>query len=94
MIVATEQSSSVIYNAGDVFSLNTATQGLGGTGTLTWTVGPEDITGDTISIPASEISLGTAVITNDIGEGVPNLTYAAQGTPLVYLAASSSLYSD
>ena len=94
MIVATEQSSSVIYNAGDVFSLNTATQGLGGTGTLTWTVGAEDITGDTISIPASEISLGTAVITNDIGEGVPNLTYAAQGTPLVYLAASSSLYTD
>lgn len=94
MIVATEQSSSVIYNAGDVFSLDTSTQGLGGTGTLTWTVGVEDITGDTISIPASEILTGTATIENDIGEGVPNLAYAAQGTPLVYLAASSSAYSD
>ena len=94
MVVATEQSSSVIYNAGDVFTLDTSTQGLGGTGTLTWVVGAEDITGDTISIPASEISLGTATITNDIGEGVPNLAYAAQGTPLVYLAASSSAYTD
>jgi len=94
MIVATEQSSSVIYNAGDVFTLDTSTQGLGGTGTLTWVVGVEDITGDTISIPSSEILTGTATIENDIGEGVPNLTYAAQGAPLVYLAASSSAYTD
>ena len=50
MIVATEQSSSVVYAAGDVFSLDTSGQGIGGTGFLYWTVGPEDLTGDTLSL--------------------------------------------
>ena len=100
MIVATEQSSSVVYNAGDVFTLNTATQGLGGTGTLTWVVGTEDLTGDTLSFGSGEILTlvngeGTQ-IQNAESEGNPELTFSnALGinvTSITALPASSSTY--
>lgn len=79
MIVDTEQSSSVVYAAGDVFTLNTATQGLGGTGTLSWTVGVEDLTGDTLSFGTGSLSLqlqAGAAIFNADAEGIPSLTYS------------------
>ena len=107
MIVATEQSSSVVYAAGDVFSLDTSGQGIGGTGFLYWTVGPEDLTGDTLSFGTGSLSLQLqtgAAIENADGEGIPSLTYnEAQATDdpnsstgglktITALAASASTY--
>ena len=108
MIVDTEQSSSVVYAAGDVFTLNTATQGLGGTGTLSWTVGVEDLTGDSLSFGTGSLSLqlqAGAAIFNADAEGIPSLTYSeinASDDPnsstgglktITALAQSASAYS-
>ncbi len=102
VIVSTPQSSSVNYNAGDVFSLDTSTQGVGGTGTLTWTLGTDDLTGVTCTFGSGEtlfIQLGgTAQIENADGEGFPSLDYTVNtgggNKTRIALAASSSTYTD
>jgi len=104
MIVSTEQSSSVVYAAGDVFSLDTSGQGIGGTGFLYWTVGVEDLTGDTLSFGTGSLSLQLqtgAAIENADAEGIPSLTYnSAQASTkngglkeITALAQSASAYS-